>query len=970
MISTLPAWEQSRRGLHVRFSLFASLVAISSLLNAPVTSLTIQQDVNALRALQAAWGGKPSTWDFSTDPCDTLWLGVGCDDTHTRVTQLLLINQDLTGTLPSSIGDLTNLTNLDLSSNAKLGGSLPTEISNLKNLQRLFIQFCNLSGQIPTVIGNLTSLSYLGLTQNSLSGTLPDTIGFLSNLFWLDVSSNQLTGALPDSTTSPSGSGLDNLTNARHFHLENNSFSGTIPTSIFNTQMQLIHLLLHNNMLTGNIPTAVGNLIHMEIMHFDSNALNGSVPSGFSSIQNLTTLHLDNNQLGGQLPDLSNATNLQMLYLGSNNFTSAPIPSWISNLKKLFLLSMDSANLFGNISADIFSSSSNISNVTFASNSLNGTVDLSSANSRLRLVNLSNNDLAGFVNSPTTVQIILDGNPYCDNNQGQCDSLRAATPTLINASACSGSCADNYLINPKLSTTCQCSRPVVGNVDFLATKLPILEDYNLTLMEEEFASGLSQSAFMNITFLDFQVVVNTFTATHATVSIFPPNNTATWSPSDAALISYAIKNQEITYPGIGPMVCAFIGTPYDAVIIVSGLTTGAKVGIAIGVVVFVVAVVVLGLYAIRQRKRADKAEEANKPFAAWIATGEGGDANIPQLKGARWFSLEEIRKCTNNFSQSNEIGEGGYGKVYKGYLASGEKVAIKRAGTDSLQGAAEFKNEIELLSRVHHRNLVGLIGFCFEEGEQMLVYEFMPNGTLRESLSGTTGIQMNWERRLSLAMSSARGIAYLHTEANPPIIHRDIKSSNILLDDKLVAKVADFGLSKVAPTDDGVAPLSTQVKGTLGYLDPDYFMTNRLTEKSDVYSFGVVLLELMTGRLPIQGGKYVVREMRVALAQEGMAQGVKSMVDPELKEYPLEALEKLVELALACVEDSPESRPTMAEVIKEIESLSEVTSAKPEFQGNNEYSQEDKLAYMQQNLGSPFDYSGSYTAFYGNVQPK
>ncbi|MCO5574217.1 hypothetical protein L7F22_027999 [Adiantum nelumboides] len=211
MIKTIVAREQlGSRGLN---ALIAFFVAISYLVS-HVTSVTVQQDVNALRALQSAWGGKPSSWDFSTDPCETLWLGAGCEGTQMRVTQLLLINQDLTGTLSSSIGDLTNLTNLDLSSNSRLGGSLPAEITSLKSLQRLFIQNCNFSGQIPSDIGNLTSLTYF----------------------------NQLTGPLPDSTTSLSGRGLDNLTNARHFHLEDNLFSGGIPASMLNTQMQLIHL--------------------------------------------------------------------------------------------------------------------------------------------------------------------------------------------------------------------------------------------------------------------------------------------------------------------------------------------------------------------------------------------------------------------------------------------------------------------------------------------------------------------------------------------------------------------------------------------------------------------------------------------------------------------------------------------------------------------------------------------------------
>ncbi|EFJ36446.1 hypothetical protein SELMODRAFT_78967, partial [Selaginella moellendorffii] len=178
------------------------------------------------------------------------------------------------------------------------------------------------------------------------------------------------------------------------------------------------------------------------------------------------------------------------------------------------------------------------------------------------------------------------------------------------------------------------------------------------------------------------------------------------------------------------------------------------------------------------------------------------------------FSIAELKKATNNFISSSEIGSGGYGKVYKGTLSTGEEVAIKRAQEGSLQGAGEFKNEIELLSRVHHRNLVGLIGFCYESGEQMLVYEYMPNGTIREHLPDRMEM-LSWRKRLEIAVGSAKGISYLHELANPPIIHRDIKSSNILLDEKFVAKVADFGLSKLVPQTDGKGHVSTQVKGTL-----------------------------------------------------------------------------------------------------------------------------------------------------------
>ncbi|MCH82930.1 putative LRR receptor-like serine/threonine-protein kinase, partial [Trifolium medium] len=206
----------------------------------------------------------------------------------------------------------------------------------------------------------------------------------------------------------------------------------------------------------------------------------------------------------------------------------------------------------------------------------------------------------------------------------------------------------------------------------------------------------------------------------------------------------------------------------------------------------------------------------------------------------------------------------GYGKVYKGILSNGTVVAIKRAQQGSLQGEKEFLTEISILSRIHHRNLVSLVGYCDEEGEQMLVYEFMSNGTLRDHLSVTSEKPLTFAMRLKIALESAKGLVYLHTEAEPPIFHRDVKSSNILLDSKFTAKVADFGLSRLAPVPDvhGIIPghVSTAVVGTPGYLDPEYFLTHAFTNKSDVYSLGVVFLELLTGMHAISHGKNIVRE--------------------------------------------------------------------------------------------------------------
>ncbi|KAK0579849.1 hypothetical protein LWI29_032447 [Acer saccharum] len=296
--------------------------------------------------------------------------------------------------------------------------------------------------------------------------------------------------------------------------------------------------------------------------------------------------------------------------------------------------------------------------------------------------------------------------------------------------------------------------------------------------------------------------------------------------------------------------------------------------------------------------------------------------NLIKINGVKSFTYSEMALATNNFSSSSQVGQGGYGKVYKGILEDGAVVAIKRAQEGSLQGQREFLTEIDFLSRLHHRNLVSLVGYCNEEGEQMLVYEFMSRGTLGDQLSARKSQEpLGFAMRMSIALASAKGILYLHTEADPPVIHRDIKSTNILLDHKFTAKVADFGLSKLAPVPntEGIVPthVSTVVKGTPGYLDPKYFLTHQLTDKSDVYSLGVVFLELVTGMPPISHGKNIVREVTIAY-QSGM---IFSMIDRRMNSYPPACVEKFVTLALKCSQDETESRPSVAEVVRELENI-------------------------------------------------
>ncbi|KAG6555713.1 hypothetical protein Mapa_002950 [Marchantia paleacea] len=886
----------------------------------PSFAVTVPADVTALNALQSAWGSGGASLNWAGDPCDSGWTGVLCDPTKTKVISLSLDSRNLVGVMPPDIGGLANLEILELSVNPGLTGSLPKQIGDLTSL-RTFVQWCTFNGQLPPEIGNLKNLEFLGINGNNFSGPLPDTLGNLDKVIWLDISQNMFSGPMPVSSTSASSLGLDSLLSVQHFHFNNNSLSGTIPPEIFSLP-RLIHLILDHNSLQGQIPAEVENSANLTIIRLDYNNLEGPIPSGLNKVTTLTDLNFRSNKLTGVLPDLSNLTSLQSLDVNDNQMGPQTFPDWVLGYPSLTSLYLSNSGITGELNAKVLSLPS-IETLDLRNNQINGSLTFNGAVSdTLTALILDNNNIDGFVGQPLqsggkTFAISLYKNPLCDNQyiepKGllclQYDPSNVYFPTAEN---CSASCNKNKILNPKM---CSCGYPLEITLMLTAPSFSSFEDTSrLTNLETELAAKISDVKAYNVNLTPAQVYIydaaNTPDSRISLQIYFFAAVGDSLPDEERDGIIHSLR-QHLFSISEGPFTL-----PLDSFSDNPGKTHLGPVAIAmiaLGAFIATLIIIILFVYAQWQKRNA---ETADNPFRDWPGSDpEKKHGAAPRLKSARRFPLLELKAATNNWSEV--LGEGGYGKVYKGTLKGGEVVAIKRANKDSVQGLSEFKNELELLSRVHHRNLVDLVGFCYEGGEQALVYEFMSNGTFRELLYERPGEPLSWQMRVDIILNSARGLAYLHDHASPPIIHGDIKTANVLLNHKLLAKVADFGLSKPTTEEENVL-YSTEVRGTRGYLDPEYYQTYVHTSKSDVFSFGVVMIEALTAKSPTHGGKDNTREFRNSLEKGGWI-ALRPILDPYLESIPNKELEAYIGIALRCVEHSGEGRPTMTEVVKELE---------------------------------------------------
>ncbi|KAJ4759958.1 Non-specific serine/threonine protein kinase [Rhynchospora pubera] len=768
---------------------------------------------------------------------------------------LALSGNELVGPIPPELGKLSTLKELYLGYYNSYAGGLPAELGNLSNLVRLDAANCGLSGEIPPEVGQLKNLDTLFLQVNGFSGTLPVELGSLSSLKSLDLSNNALTGRIP-----PSFANLKNLT----------------------------LLNLFRNKLYGEIPEFVGDLPSLEVLQLWENNFTGSIPGRLGRNGQLQNLDLSSNKLTGSLPpDLCYGNKLQTL-IALGNFLFGPIPDSLGQCESLNRVRLGENYLNGSIPPGLFSLSK-LTQVELQDNLLTGEFPDTAGSSSLGEISLSNNQLNGVLpasigNFSGVQKLLLDHNLFSGSIPREIGKLQQLSKMDLSSNSFSGEITPE-ISKCKLLTYLDLSRNnLSGQIPEEITSMRILNYLNLSRNN-----------------LDGQIPPMISTMQSLTAVDFSYNNLSGLVPGTGQF-SYFNATSFIGNPNLcGPYIGACKPGVSDNGVQTKhhgSIPNSFKLLVVIGLLLCSISFAIAAILKARSMKRASEAR-------AWKLTA------FQRLD----FTCDDVLDC---LKEENIIGKGGAGIVYKGVMPNGEHVAVKRLPAMSRGSSHDhgFNAEIQTLGRIRHRHIVRLLGFCSNHETNLLVYEYMPNGSLGELLHGKKGGHLLWDTRYKIAVEAAKGLCYLHHDCSPLILHRDVKSNNILLDTDFEAHVADFGLAKFLQ-DSGASECMSAIAGSYGYIAPEYAYTLKVDEKSDVYSFGVVLLELITGHKPVgEFGDGVDIVQWVRMNTNLNKENVTKILDPRLETVPINEVMHVFYVAMLCVEEQSVQRPTMREVVQ------------------------------------------------------
>ncbi|KAL3652903.1 mitogen activated protein kinase [Castilleja foliolosa] len=818
-----------------------------------------------------------------TDPVPCKWPMVRC--TNERVTRIQIGHQSLQGTLPADLNKLTSLEVFEVQDN-QITGPLPS-FAGLNSLQSLIISDNNFTSIPPDFFNGMSSLQNVFLDYNPLENwVIPDGLRNASALQTFSATSANVAGPLP------SFLGPDTFSSLTTLRLAFNYLEGPLPSTLAGSSIQSLWLNGQKS----------------------SSKLNGSIEV-LQNMTQLTEVWLHGNAFTGPLPDFSAITGLQNLSLRDNRLTG-PVPDSLVGLPSLVVVNLTSNMLQGKTPK------------------FGGTVKLDMSNSTNSFclsepgvecdarVNILLNVIRDF-GYPAQFAESWKGNDPC-SPPWKGITCNGANITVVNFRqlGLSGTISSAFSLLTSLQRLILSDNNLTGTIPTELTNLPGLVTLDVS----------NNQIYGKVPTFRNTVIVNTAGNTNIGKD-GPPSSHSGNGPSPGSPSGNGSGN--------------------------SKSKTGVVVGCVIGSVCVLLFAGTLVFYIYRNKRkhsgwvqspnamvihpRHSGSEDDVKITIAGSNVNVGGtsetyshgssgpsDLHIAEA-GNMVISIQVLRSVTDNFSEKNILGRGGFGTVYKGELHDGTKIGVKRmeSGVMSEKGLDEFKSEISVLTKVRHRHLVALLGYCLDGNERLLVYEYMPQGTLSRFLFDwkEEGIKpLEWAQRLIIALDVGRGVEYLHGLAQQSFIHRDLKPSNILLGDDMRAKVADFGLVRLAP--DGKNSVATKLAGTFGYLAPEYAVTGRVTTKIDVFSFGVILMEIITGRraldqnLPDDQQHLVPWFRRMLINKDTFRKAIDPTLDLDEETYA--SIGTIAELAGHCTAREPYQRPDMGHAVNVLSSLAEL----------------------------------------------
>ncbi|URD74910.1 Leucine rich repeat N-terminal domain [Musa troglodytarum] len=823
-----------------------------------------------------------------------------------------LAETGISGPLPASMGGLRNLQTLAIYT-ALLSGPIPPELGQCAELQNMYLYENSLSGSIPPQLGQLKKLRNLLLWQNNLVGVIPPELGDCGELQVVDLSMNGLTGRIPAT--------LGNITDLRELQLSVNQISGPILPEIARCR-NLSDLELDNNLISGGIPAEIGLLVKLRTLYLWANRLTGGIPPEMGGCENLEAVDLSQNNLTGSIPKgIFRLRSLSKLLLLDNDLSGA-IPPEVGNCSSLVRFRANGNGITGAIPPEI-GLLKNLSFLDLSSNRLTGAIPGAMAGCRnLSFVDLHDNNIGGslpdglFEGLVSPQYIDLSDNSIGGDLPPAIGSLTSLTKLILARNQFSGqippaigSCSRLQLLDLSNNGLSGEIPAIIGKI--MALEIAVNLSYNdlSGQIPAEFAA-LIRLGVLDLSHNRLSGDLQPLAALENLVALNVSFNNFSGRVPDSVFFSKLPIGDLEGNPSLCLARCSGFDDVSDRINARRAGRVATAVLLSVAVVLFATAAI--ALVSRRRAHREDGCDDAEKD----------GDLSPPW--DVTLYQKMEIGvvDVARRLTASNVIGRGWSGVVYRVRIPStGALIAVKKFRTGDEAAAAAFACEIGALARVRHRKIVRLLGWAANRRSQLLFYDYLPSGTLGGLLHGGGAVAaVEWEMRLGIAVGVAEGLAYLHHDCAPAIIHGDVKTENVLLGERYEACLADFGLARVV--DDGGADRRDShtpgFAGSYGYIAPEHGCMTRITTKSDVYSFGVVLLETITGRRPADPafgeGQSVVQWVQDHLRRK---RDPAEVVDPRLQGRADPQVQEMLQalgIALLCTSTRPDDRPTMKDV--------------------------------------------------------